>query len=110
MDIQQFVKESLCQIIEGVKQAKEKHDNVNPWYEIHGAGSVPGNAIVDSGGQLLFMVDFDLAVMVTEESTQSGNIGLKIKIVAAGGGVGTGTSLTSVTRVKFAVPISYHRK
>lgn len=108
MNIQEFIRESLCQIVAGTQKAKEKHsDVVLPNYEIHYDTKTPSGTVVDTGGQLLFLVEFDLAVTVTEESETSGKAGLSIQIVSAGGQKTASTSMTSVTRIKFSVPISW---
>lgn len=109
MDIQQFVRESLCQILAGVKEAKNIHSAVSPMYELEGKAVVPANTVVDTGGQLVFMVEFDLAVTATEQSEKSGKVGLNIQIVSAGGEKSSGVGLTSVTRVRFSVPIAYQQ-
>lgn len=110
MDIQQFVRETLCQILNGVDEANAQHGNVNPDYELEGKAVVPSNTVVDTGGQLVFMVEFDLAVTAAEQTEQSGTGRLNIQIVSAGGGKSSGSTLTSVTRVRFSVPITYRKE
>ena len=64
MNIQEFIRESLSQIMAGVQEAKATHTRISPSdYEIDYSRPTPAGTVADTGGRLLFMVEFDLAVV-----------------------------------------------
>jgi len=112
MEIQEFVRESLCQIIEGVHSANKSKSGIGGAVFVTGGGKVPSNAIVTGTvGKVAFLVEFDIAVSVTDKAEASGKAGISVvHVFSAGGGKSTGTEKTSDTRIKFSVPITYEAK
>ena len=96
MDIKNFIKESLIQIAEGVKEAQQHMlDNK--------VGAVVNKLGVASGGK---HVEFDLGVTVSQGESHGGSG--KIDIVGMlkiGGGIETTGANQTVSRIKFSVPI-----
>lgn len=106
MDLETFISETLRQIVKGVKAAQEHEDcrgaEINPRARVLVASSgdkVPGDA---SARQ----VEFDVAVTVSEgaEKQGKGNIGVA-SILGIGGQASSNMSNTSVSRIKFSVPV-----
>ena len=106
MDLKTFLKETLIQIAEGVHEAKVGTDKAQV------AGGLPrfvpdldmlkkqGFFPVSDG--LMQMVEFDVAVSATEEGKADG--GISVLGIKAGGDYRA--SEGSVSRVKFAVPLT----
>lgn len=106
MELKEFVRSTLLEIVEGVSEAQKALIEggstalINP-----GASQDLKRAIVD-GRPMLQQVEFDVAVTVTETSEMG--IGGRLSIVAASIGTQRGRSAESseVSRVRFHVPIT----
>lgn len=106
MNLQDFIQETLVQIITGVKNAQDKIGesgaSINPigLYRMHdqlGGRGYHSGAVTET-------VEFDVAVTVTEvESTKKG-AGAFISVVALGAQKQTEAHSSSVSRIKFSVP------
>jgi len=107
MQLDEFVRETLTQIVTGANQANEK---LKP----EGALAFPSYSI-DDNGRLLYnsgkwiptiaTIKFDVAVTVGEEQGKSGGVGVAIANVGFGAKRTEGSSNTSVSRVSFEIPI-----
>ena len=109
MDIQEFVRESLIQIVEGIAGAKASKSEVNPGLAIAEGAKVPSSVLVTvNRGRPVFLVDFDLAVTSTGKTEASGKAGIAIvQVFNAGGEKSASNETISATRIKFVVPIAY---
>lgn len=99
MDLKEFVKTSLIEILGGVKEAqaavREEDGSINPPHYGQPKGlTVPG-------GVELQYVDFDVAVTASEGSELSGGI----SVVGIGAKGSTAELSSSVSRIKFRVPV-----
>lgn len=99
MDLKDFVRDTLTQIIEGVTEAQsstQEGTSVNPV----GHGAVPSPSW---GHTPIQDVEFDVAVTTTEETGAGGGITVF--------GVGVGAKMSdlssSVSRIKFRVPVAF---
>ena len=116
MNLEEFVKISLEQIISGVKKAQEstklpnKHhseaDRINPAI-MYSADSAPkGKYFATTQRNLVHFVEFDVAVSADSSTEAKGGFSLK---VAGLGGVeadaGGSEKESSISRVKFSVPV-----
>ena len=104
MELKDFVRESLEQIIEAVSevQAKAPHGaRINP-------RSIMGNPPVlreSEHGSLIQQIDFDVAVTAQEGTQTKGGIAVFAGWIGAGShGQSTSTS-QQVSRIKFCVPV-----
>lgn len=110
MNLKEFISETLSQIIEGVKDAQEKAKNhgskVNPYIWKNPENLSRHNFTEASGGEIMQIIDFDVALTATQKKGTKGGIG----IFAGGLGIGSqgqsNSDNTSVSRVKFKVPIT----
>jgi hypothetical protein len=109
MDLKTFVAESLKQIAEGIKDAQDADT---------GAWIAPG-VIFDKGAlrahdnsseTVAQFVSFDVAVMATESDSMKGGIAIKVlELVSAGTKAASETQNSSVSRIKFEIPIVWPR-
>ena len=109
MKLEQFVEESLKQIISGVSKAKEHGEK-------HGAHVNPVKAAFNSNSQNvvyctetgipLQQVEFDIAVTVSESSSiaSEGSTGVGDITVSGQSSENTSTN-SSASRIKFTVPV-----
>ena len=102
MNLQQFVKESLLQVIGGVTEAQdeapEKPGKINPLPDSYGVNQSAGLY----QGTTIQHIDFDVAVTVSEGTQASG--GLTVLGMGAKGGITESSSY--VSRLKFRVPVA----
>ena len=108
MKLQEFVSETLKEIITGVKEAQEyaaKQDaRVSP--RMHVMGSAEGNRLVTaSNHDPLCIVEFDVAVTSTEGSTKEGGAGIFVAAVGMGAKRTSDTSSSSISHIKFMIPV-----
>ena len=100
MDLKEFTKQALVQIVEGTKEANDviKQYNAN----IH-------NEDVDSNTGISYSltnVDFDVAITATEIEGANGGGGIKVMgVFNAGGEIESKTENQTISRVKYTIPL-----
>ena len=115
MNVQEFVHESLLQIATAIY-------SVNETFELDGipASANPSGALSESGAGVTYLsvsdthnIEFDIAVTVTEsaETTRSKGAGFRVAVVggSVGGTKATETTGSTVSRLKFSVPLRLPR-
>ena len=112
MELSEFVKQSLIQIVSGVKASQDEIQSQGGYANPAVYASSPSNASTThfgsvGDGQNVLLVDFDVAVTVTE--TMEGGVGGKLSVasffnVEAGGKGSTASEATS--RIQFKVPLA----
>lgn len=108
MDLKDFVKNTLVQIVDGVAEAEKE-------LEQKGASANPVGGYFDQkqiGGRnwsfkdgITDTVEFDVALTNSEKEGTSGGIGVLLGSVNLGAKGQTEETVTSVTRIKFSVPV-----
>jgi hypothetical protein len=107
--LEDFITETLTQIIRGVK-------NANVIAKEYGAIINPATAHRNSQGDLQVSssqiltrpvqeIDFDIAITAAEKSDTKGGAGVFISIVGIGTQLRDSTENSTVSRIKFRVPI-----
>lgn len=115
MNLQDFVKTTLVEIINGVKNAREelkdpsKEDSlISPVMSgIDGDRQPKGKHYIIDMESLVHMVDFDVAVTTTETDSVEGKAGISVMGMGFGAQGGTSSQDTSVSRIRFEVPVVY---
>ena len=120
MDLQNFIRETLVQVTNGMLEAgeilKPTGTLVNPRYvdRRHPNNEYVGDLIEEDGAvdlkyirRPVHRIEFDVAVHATEETSKAGGAGLHIGVVMAGGKGGDRQSNASESRIKFSIPIVY---
>jgi len=101
MDLETFIAETLRQLIAGVKKAQESTQvlggNINP--------DVPWPTFSALAANEIQKVEFDVAVTATEGSEKKAGIGVVMAMFGAGGHASSNTTNTSVSRIRFTVPV-----
>ena len=109
MELQEFITQSITQIVNGVKKAQDQNETdarVNPSDLRLGDGVTHKELYDFEHHMLLTRVEFDVAVTTEDSKGTKGGIGVFV------GSVGLGTQGQSearnsfVSRLKFSVPIS----
>lgn len=90
MDLQTFISEVLRQIYEGTKDSLEK------------GVSIPAGIGPDRVGQ---NVEFDVAVTTVTSTSKKGGAALFVAAIGMGGQATSGASISSISRIKFSIPI-----
>jgi len=114
INLQEFVTEALVQIVEGVKQAQTR-------VEDSGAKINPVDSVVDKGvhkyakggyssGEFGQAVEFDVAVTAVDRGDLKGGIGVVSGLLNAGYKAEKGSETSSVSRIKFSVPVFLPRQ
>jgi hypothetical protein len=112
MDLREFVKEALLQVVSGVTEAQEavhaKGGYVNPSALSHvGDHSQTTLFATLSSGQNVFLIDFDVAVTASESVDAGGSAKLSVvSLFSAQVGGKSATSTESVSRIRFKVPLA----
>jgi len=105
MELREFVRSTLLEIVSGVTDAQKALDEEGSTAVVNALAA--GNLKVHSrrGLPLLQMIEFDVALTVTE-TTEKG-IGGRLSIAAASIGTQRGASVenSEVSRVRFQVPV-----
>jgi hypothetical protein len=109
MELRDFVAESIKQIVDGVNEAKhyaaEKGGTVNPERQIHNSNNAQSRTNAKTGASIE-TIEFDVAVTVTEGTQTKGSIGIFMGAVGLGSQGQSNAANSSITRLRFSVPIS----
>ena len=115
MDLKEFVKQTLCQIVEGVKEA-QSHLAAHGGEVSPNLSRMAGNVIDRIGlihsanGSTVQMVTFDVALTATEGTGTKGGIGVVTGMFNLGSSGESKAENSSLSRVKFGVPLSLPTK
>lgn len=109
MELQEFVSETLVQIIKGVADAQRKAEklgaHVNP-IGLQSPGKAPVGQRYDSTTWAVTEnVEFDVAVSAADNTETKGGIGVFVGPLTLGSQGETGSKYSTVSRIKFSVPI-----
>lgn len=103
MQLDEFVKTSLEQLIGGVaeaqKSATDSGATINPGFRTPKSGEVASN------GSVIREVEFDVVVTVSEET--GSKAGLRVGLAGIGAGLEgkSGRGESAVSRIRFSVPV-----
>ena len=102
MDLQSFVAVTLKQLIGAVKEAQQfaKENNARVFPDNSGGKQA-------ATGQTVESVEFDVAVTVTEGSEKKGGLGVVIAALTIGGTGQTSMSSSTISRLKFSIPVAW---
>ena len=111
MDVKEFVRDTLVQISQGVRESqeivREYGGFINPAARVASKNSSESHLTTINDGQSVFLVDFDIAVNVSEENSVGGEAKLKIaSVFSASGEKGSTTESSSTSRIGFKVPLA----
>jgi len=106
MELREFVKESLVQVVRGISDAQETVADSGA--EIAPASSrIYGNrkdlAYSDAG--VIENVSFDVAVTVSSDAATKGGVGIFVAPIALGTRGESKRQDTTVSRIQFSVPV-----
>lgn len=103
MELKEFIAETLVQIQEGVDDAIRRRSATNGAAGV--INPVFGATMNAAGTDHLQKVEFDIAVTVSDKATGGGKAGLKVFSVELSGEVSKGAEQSTVSRIKFTVPV-----
>lgn len=115
MELKDFISNALTQIVEGVQEAQGKVTvlgaEINPsvmggidYVAKHGGGMETRN------GNYAQIVEFDVAVTASEGKGTTGGIGIVAGVINLGSSGQSTSENTSVSRLKFKVPVALPMK
>jgi len=111
MNIQDFLKETLVQISKGVEEAqKELSDSggrINPSLATQQGTLQNMGELVTKQGKLVYNVEFDIAVSVTDGTDTKAGAGIFVAALAAGAQTADSYKASRVSRIQFKIPITY---
>jgi hypothetical protein len=98
MDLKQFVKSSLTDVMAAIVEAQQE------WLESGRRGAI--NPVIDRiDEKAIKEISFDVAVTAGSESSGKAGAGIQVVGVRLGGDLTDATSQSSVSRIQFTVPI-----
>lgn len=115
MEIKDFFKETLCQILEGINVANQQMSNKGAFVgssnlqENNGMPKSGATYYEDSNNRrhVVREIDFDISVSVSDSSQTEGKGGLQVySLFHADGGVENSNSSNSSHRIRFSLPLA----
>lgn len=113
MELREFVSLALREIVEGVAEAQGKvaGGEINPKIWMHQREAAAKMKILESNaGKWIHLVEFDVAVTVAEGTATKGGLGLVVGPVALGSSGQSSNQSSTVSRIKFEVPVAWPEK
>lgn len=106
MELKDFVKETLLQITQGVKEAQEATAEyggvINP--SSYNSGETYNHATIKNKKYPIQDVEFEVALTASTEEGNKSGIGVAFGAFAIGGNKNSGEKSVSVTNIKFTIP------
>lgn len=115
MELKEFIKEVLTQIIDGVDEAqrdvKTRNEGiVNPDLTLYAHDQTQHGRLTSSKKELVQSVKFDVALTVSEGKGTKAGIGVYMGAISLGAGGKSDESTSTVSRIQFEVPVLLPRK
>jgi hypothetical protein len=114
MDLKDFIKKTLQSIVYAVNEAGFSEKRIAPPLEVPGEDDgIKGQFFTETkdGLQPVFMVEFDVAVTASDTKSTEGGGGIKVlELVRAEGKKSAEVNNSTVSRVKFQVPVRISAK
>jgi len=108
MELKEFIKETLIQITEGIKEAqdatKETGVIINP--DKLGIGAKGDKYIYPDGWRFTNDIEINVAVSVNEKEGHKGGIGVVTGFFSGGASVSQNNENTNVSTIKFSIPVA----
>jgi len=116
MNLQEFIRETLVQISHGITQANTELKgagarvnplNVHPY--LHTSDKVYGRIDNEAASHapIVELVEFDVALAVTEGKETKGGIGIAVGTIGLGTQGRSDSEKSSESRVKFKIPVQF---
>ena len=112
IELKEFVAQALTQIIDGIAEAqshaKDKGAKINPrglFVSAEGNLTAPKHSANPSRTPQI--VDFDLAITVSDARTQRAGIGIFVADVGIGGQAKDESGTITLSRLKFSIPVLF---
>ena len=111
MELKHYVRETLIQIVSGVEAAqaevRECGGYVNPAHRVSSKTSDESHFGSIGTGQNIFLVDFDVAVSVVEETGTNAKAKLDVaSLLSLSAGGESGGSSSATNKISFKVPLA----
>jgi hypothetical protein len=106
MDVKEFVREALVQVLEGVHEAQSLVTEKKTGWVIHPSAAQNITADEAQGGN--YLMRFDIAVTASDSEGKERRVGLRVVGLDFGGGKEARQETSSISRITFAVPIAYN--
>jgi len=111
MDIKDFIETSLTQIVEGVNSANTKLKETGAIISSKNVRALrEGTTLNSITGDLVNLIEFDVAVTVNEIDTANGGVGIKIAGINIGGKLQNESANQTISRIKFSLPLTLPSK
>lgn len=113
MDLKEFTKQTLIQIVEGVASANEKLANCDSYIPYTNMCNIKSTYTIDDDKveRLVIDVDFDVAITATESESANGGASLKVaSLLNIGGGGENKTENQTISRIKYTLPLVLSKK
>jgi len=108
MKLQEFVSETLKEIIAGVKESQKYAESEGAWISPHmfaHGDKTSIRYIAEKGGANIEQIEFDVAVTSTEGSATEAGAGIFVAAIGLGAKGKSDTSSSSISRIKFSIPL-----
>lgn len=105
MKLEEFISETLKEIIAGVKESQVYAQSEGAWVNprLNPAGKEGIRYVVDGTGNNAEQIEFDVAVTSTEGSATEAGVGIFVAAVGLGAKGKSDASSSSISRIKFSV-------
>lgn len=107
MDLRKFIAETLTQIIGGISDAQANMIEFQKGKDSDYTAPYVNPNPASENHKKLSDIEFDVAVTVSEGSSAEGGGGLSVMGVSIGGKGASEQRNSSVSRIKFTIPVSY---
>ena len=111
MELKEFIKETLAQIIDGIKEAQEANAgkgakiHPNELYELRTDVLKYKNHGDEKARGYVTVIDFEIGLTDKTSDEKTGGLGVSFASIAIGGSKKKAEGAESVTSIKFEIPV-----
>ncbi|PKO25461.1 MAG: hypothetical protein CVU35_03935 [Betaproteobacteria bacterium HGW-Betaproteobacteria-8] len=110
MELKEFIGQALADIVQGVLDAQQNlgvnGKYINPELSTQQGTHEKHGKLVSIQGQLVQIVEFDVAVTATEGKGTKGGIGVVTGVFALGSQGQSSAEISAVSHIKFSIPVT----
>lgn len=106
MDLKEFTKQTLIQIVEGTSEANEAISGSGAKIPTHNIANKKNYVHDGYSHHNVIDVEFDVAITATESDGINGGASLKVaSLINIGGGIENKTENQTISRIKYTLPL-----
>jgi hypothetical protein len=107
MELQEFITETLTQVIKGIKNSQEiaKKENAKISPSVHWAGNVTSFLKTNQGGELVSVIKFNISLSAHRDKKEGTKAGIFVTFAGISANLDEAKGNSSLSNIQFEIPV-----